>query len=440
MKRYGMVGNYIFLILILLANIQEILTYNRKPCPRRIARQFQLPDCYVPDIDQSLQLSSASFLLSHNSGTGYLSLTDNAVVSAISSYGKNQYGTAYDQLQNGARALDLRPFMLSNGTVILHHGEVLLPVSLEKFVSDVIKWCNENPDELILIFHSNLFHESSEDAANYLGLQEMKNVYTKLGVNYVDCGSVYGLTVGDTLELAKLSNSNGYVLALDWQDYYGSFCGKMNWFESELVTCYPYPSFISSEKKDFTQVRCTEQKRSEEPMKSLKSYILESANNDPTDDKWELGPPEDLYSYPFNEIQALWQVDAYSIQKGLTHFSNLLDDNKKSRINEEIVEMVYNEEFRSISLLAIDNVALNGNALLSVLRNQCGQSVLEECGNQIRHPRISHKGASTMSFVATVSIYLAAIIWMAFVVSDARRLKRRDSTPEPNPLYELNIL
>ena len=429
-----------FKSLLFLLGFTRVLTYNRNPCPSRIANQFQFPDCYVPDMDSSLLLTSASFLFSHNAATGYLPSPHNPVAGAISSYGKNQLGTVYEQLQNGARALDLRPYMLSNGTMIMHHGGIHLPVSLGRIVSDAVQWCEDNPEELVLIFHSNLFHESSQDADNFLGLQEMKNIYNNFGVNYLDCSSVYGLTVGDTFGLASINpknnnnnnngdKKNGYLLALDAQDYYGSFCGKMNWIEDQLVTCYPKPSYYYNygEEKKAMNVRCTEQRKSKEPFKSLKNYILQSANNDPTDYRYELGPPEDLYNHPFNEIQAFWQVDTYSIKKGLSQFSNLLDDNKKSRINENLVQIIYNGEFKAISLFAIDNVALNGNAILSVLRNQCGQSSLDTCGAQIPLPKLSRKSTHTVSYILIASIYLGVLIWMGIMIVDIRRVTKQNT-------------
>ena len=42
-----------------------------------------------------------------------------------------------------------------------------------------------------------------------------------------------------------------------------------------------------------------------------------------------------------------------------------------------MVTLAYNGDFNAISIFALDNVALNGNAMFSVLRNACGQSVSE---------------------------------------------------------------
>ena len=85
-----------------------------------------------------------------------------------------------------------------------------------------------------------------------------------------------------------------------------------------------------------------------------------------------------MYWYPFNQIQAFWQVDTASVQIGLLHGSSLLDDNRVSKINAIMVDMVYNQEFDAVSIFTVDNVALNGLALFSVLRNACGQAAVSE--------------------------------------------------------------
>ena len=355
-------------------------------------------------MDTSILLSSASFLMSHDAATGYIrkgSLSPFGRL--VASYSKNQVGTAYDQLNGGARALDLRPKLLANGTVIFHHGDINIPVSFEQLVSDAVKWCSDNDDELVLLLSTNFAYQSSNDDDNndddngYALVSAMSSVYKKLGVPYYHCSAVYGLTVAETMELAALP-SGGYLLALDGQDKYGSFCGKSNWVESQVVTCYPSPS-----------VKCTD--KDSQALAALQQYVLASANNEATDDSSTLGPPADLYEYPFNEIQALWQVDTTSAAMGISHFSTLLDDNKKSKVNAEMVDMVYDGDFNAISLFAVDNVALNGNALLSVLRNTCGQSTLTDlCGKEISKPKMKYMPMSKILFCVLVALYAVVII------------------------------
>jgi hypothetical protein len=379
--------------------IALVYSYERKPCTHSIRHQFQFPDCYVPDLDPSQLLSSASFLFSHDSATGYLQ--KGFPSSVISLYAKNQIGTVYHQLNDGARALDVRPKLLHNGTVVLHHGAITIPVSLERLVMDALTWCTDNPDELVLILHSNMAYEFSNvtNDGGESALTALSQVYEALGVPYVECGDVYGLTVEDTMELAVLPNG-GYLLALDRHDFYSSFCGKMNWVKDQVVTCYPNGT-----------LPCT--KKNSPVFEDLREYMLASTNAEPSDDSSTLGPPASLDMYPFNEIQALWQVDGHSAAMGITKLSSLIDDNTKSHINAKLVDMVYEGDFQAISLLAVDHVQLNGNALLSVLRTTCGQSGLDECGEQISKPQMQRKPMSTLSFFVTVAVYLAFFVWMS---------------------------
>lgn len=363
-------------------------------------------------MDGSLLLSSASFLMAHDSGTGYLS-GKRGISSATNLYAKNQRGTAYDQLQNGARALDVRPKLLQNGTVTLHHGAIAIGTTLETLVQDAVRWCNENPSELVLILHNNMAYDSnlSPDADTAVGA--LSALYEANGVPYVGCGDVYGLTVAETMEMSMLANG-GYLLALDQQDAYTSFCGKSNYISEKIVTCYP----------NNRTVPCTNAKSPTHSM--LKEYVLASANNDATDSAYVLGPPKSLDVWPFNIIQGIWQVDTKSAASGVAHVSSVIDDNTKSRINSQLVNWIYNGEFNGISLLMVDNVALNGNALTSVLRNACGQSELgeEECGTAIGKPKLKRKPLSTLSFGFTLSVYLFFVVWIAVMLRHYRKFYR----------------
>jgi len=349
-------------------------------------------------MDTTIYLSQASFLMSHNAATGYLPTLSpkKPITQALATYAKNQVGSVYQQLNHGARALDLRPKLLMNGTIIFHHGNfVEIPISYERLLQDVVRWCTENPEELVLLLPSNLQYEYSaynDDGSAYVSA--MQSVYDQFGITYKHCNDIYDYTVADAMEIASL-DSGGYVLALDQQDYYGSFCGKSNWIEDLLVTCYSYPTLddYGEVQKQISGVRCTESKKNQlQPIQSLKEYVLASANNEATDNNQQLGPPSDTYNFPFNEIQALWQVDNQVVASGMSHFSSLLEDNRRSKVNADVVRWIYDGELdqqsSGISLLAVDNVALHGNALLSVLRTRCSQTDDVICGTDLDMPKL----------------------------------------------------
>ncbi|KAL7513248.1 hypothetical protein ACHAXN_010296 [Cyclotella atomus] len=367
------------------------LAYHRSPCTYSTRRQFQFEHCYVPNLNPNLKLSDASFVMSHNSATGYLNArrsgnnkennisyvspgTKTAMTNRVLSlYGKTQVGSAYNQLNNGARALDLRPKIYANNSIGFHHGD-LIDVPLASIDLDI---------------------ETEDGGSMYYGIDAMRQVYDTGDVPYYSCEELSNLTVAEAMDMSDLSRLGGvgYLLAVDRHDIYASFCGKANWLQDRLVTCYSTENY---NQQSNTFIQCTDLKKyGQYKLTLLKSYTKASANNEPSDNAYELGPPSNTYWYPFNQIQAFWQVDTPSVQLGIMHGSLLLDNNRISRVSEEMVRMVYNQEFDSVSLLAIDNVALTGLALFSVLRNACGQSTVDTdeevppCGRELSMPRMS---------------------------------------------------
>jgi hypothetical protein len=435
----------LFRIILRWSTVQQCQAFTHQSCTRATAAQFSFPNCYVPSMNPELLLSQASFLMSHDAATGYLP-NNRGVSSATNLYAKNQIGSVYDQLNDGARALDVRPKLLQNGTVVCHHGAITIPVSLKTLVQDAVRWASEHPDELVLILHFNMVYEESSSSSSSSSVaastdttvSALSQVYQSLGVTYLSCGDVYGLTVAETMELAQLSSGgSGYVLALDRQNNaYASTCAKLNYLSDQIVTCYPSSSSSNNNNTNNNNILpCT--KPNSPAFQDLKSYVLASANNDATDSDYELGPPASLDYYPFNAIQALWQVDTHAAAMGVAHVSSLIDDNTKSKLNARLVDWVYNGEFNTnaISLLMVDHVQLNGNALLSVLRNTCGQSelVLEEeedddvvCGNALAKPKLRQKHMSTLSFYVTCSIYLLFGLWLAYLIRHYRKYYNHD--------------
>ena len=381
-----------------------VTAYHRTPCTRQAAADFSFDDCYLPSLNPDLELSQASFVLAHDAATGYIQRNHLSPDGLTWSYSKTQVGSLYQQLQDGARALDLRPKLWRNGTVVFHHGAITVPVHFETALADVLQWCRENPTEVVLLLTSHYsfgyqrvggndddvdiydeVYDDDDDAKydqndkNTAMVTALQKMYDQHGVLYLSCGDVYGWTIETVQEQASLASNGGIVLALDGKDSFpGSSCLKDNWVHNELVTCW---------------TNGTSCKTSDLPYERLEDYVLQSANNDATDDSSTLGPPSNLYHYPLNEIQSLWQVSVQSAAIGLAHFSNILADNEASRLHVKVVDLIHRESMPgSISLLAVDNVAFHGNALMSVLRNRCGQSILTDvpCGPDLAPPRLHY--------------------------------------------------
>lgn len=146
--------------------------------------------------------------MTHNAATGedtggFLASCDNQGDTPIS-----------QQLTCGARALDYRPRLESDGTVSAHHGPLCpVDVPMSTSVQNIIDWLAANPDELVILYVSH-FEGSGT-------LQQQKDasaaVLTSLGVDMIrenECASqLAGLTIGDVKARAQLP-SGGYLLAV----------------------------------------------------------------------------------------------------------------------------------------------------------------------------------------------------------------------------------
>merc|ERR1719253_1050984 len=73
-------------------------------------------------------------------------------------------GSLATQLDCGARAFDLRPFV-HNGRLIMHHGPARIDHDLASALSDALGWVQTHPDELVLIYGSHCGGTSSDDEA-----------------------------------------------------------------------------------------------------------------------------------------------------------------------------------------------------------------------------------------------------------------------------------
>ena len=448
-------------LLIVLSNNFHCHAYHHPRCTRKVSPQFQFEDCYLPPMDTSLLLSQASFVMSHDAATGYVKRGSLSASGLTWQYCKNQRGSVYRQLDDGARALDFRPKLLFNGTVIFQHGDINIPVTLEQVLDDAVRWSADNAEakELVLLLPSNFAYQTSqtgytdddyyESDNDPLIVSTMSSIYKKYDVPYVHCSDVYGMTIAEILDLAALP-TGGYMIAMDGQDYYGTPCAKPNWVEDQLVTCY-------SVYQNTTLLSCARQN----PYKlaDLELYMLASANDGATDDSTVLGPPADLSKYPLNQIQGLWQVTTASALTGMTRLSSILDDNTKSNVNFEIVSWIHgvggdgsnnneNEDdgnnnspwtFNAISVLAIDNVALNGNAILSVLRTACGQSTIEgECGAALAKPRMEYLHISKLAYHGLILLYVLVVGWLGVTLIFAiLSFKKNKENPHPRQLWTI---
>jgi len=117
------------------------------------------------DDSKNRALNTLPMIMAHDAGSGYLNADAAHQPARDLLYGwtKTQSGGLAEQLQCGARALDSRPFLLSTGRLIWHHGGVPVNHSFAESLQEVLGFCHSNPSELVLML---IWDCTAEDGGN----------------------------------------------------------------------------------------------------------------------------------------------------------------------------------------------------------------------------------------------------------------------------------
>ena len=91
-------------------------------------------------------------LMAHDAATSVL---ESGLLHNIDTWAKTQPSGGLPQLLNcGARAFDWRPILLSNGTLAMHHGFVIMEKPMEAAIDEMLAWAdaqNATAENLIVL-------------------------------------------------------------------------------------------------------------------------------------------------------------------------------------------------------------------------------------------------------------------------------------------------
>lgn len=136
-----------------------------------------------------LLLGDAALLMAHDAGTAYLPSSSEPVAA----WTKTQPDGGFPRLLDcGARALDVRPRLDRNGTLIMRHGVIALPMPLRSAVVDVQQWALAHPGEVVLLYMSH-FRSGAARVATRAMLADL-GVRALLGGN---CSAVLSLSLAE---------------------------------------------------------------------------------------------------------------------------------------------------------------------------------------------------------------------------------------------------
>lgn len=251
-------------------------------------------------------------VMSHDAATGYLQGTD-----LITRWAKTQSTGMFGQLQCGARALDIRPLLLRNGTLVMHHGFVDVPMQLEDGVSEVLRWARAHRSELVLLYFSKCLNDGCREAVEKLMWK---------------------------LHIAAFKSRDSQTRGLFFLD----FDSVAEHYDKSIECCID-----DGDGRPERSLCCD---HSDKPMDAMHAYFEWCGN---TDD-------ENL----FKMVQAHWQTSMWSIVHGIMRKSSVLMDEERSQVNRRVAQTIRYERpkwSRTAAFIEVDNVCDGGSSISTAL-------------------------------------------------------------------------
>mmetsp|Transcript_26401 Transcript_26401/g.42803 ORF Transcript_26401/g.42803 Transcript_26401/m.42803 type:complete len:577 (+) Transcript_26401:230-1960(+) len=291
----------------------------------------------VPHV-KCVRLWEYPMIYSHNAATGYLG---NGGV--VNRFGKNQEGNLYQQLQCGARALDIRPKIVG-GEIYFYHGKAFIEVNFDTLLTNIIYWLalEGDQDDLVLVIIKLC---SGDDC-----MGRVRRKLEQWGLPFFEsCHDLESMTFRQAQGMGYRGRSGGPSLLIM------SDCTSWNYDPS--VRCYLTPSWMGrrralQDSRGLFYDKCID--GDHKPFNKLKAHIKYHGSSRPAS------------SSKLQVQNAYWNYDQGSILASLREGSSILEDNKRSNVNNFVLNLI--PELGYINLLQVDNVCEKGVEITQALK------------------------------------------------------------------------
>lgn len=301
-------------------------------------------------------LNEWPMIMAHDAATSYL---QGGLLHQVNNWAKTQAdGGAKGMLDCGARGFDWRPSVHDDGTVVMHHGEVIIHHEMGQALDEMVAWCEANPapEDLVVLGITDIEGDRSKVTA----LLEARNI------SYVeDCSDLKDLTVEAAAKRSALPNGGSLLATFDcWVGHYEPAVTCSGWGDTMRRTGSDAPELLSN---------ATKAALLDEAL-VYTCYADSSTKAFPLDRMWSYlanvsiaGPPSDGQLYT---AQALWEESATTIAIGEAHGSTLLLDEAWSKLNAQLADRIRSGvwDVKRINFVEVNNVCDDGANLLAALR------------------------------------------------------------------------
>ncbi|GMI40010.1 hypothetical protein TrCOL_g13884 [Triparma columacea] len=370
---------FLFLLIISAASVEQ----------KRISR------------DKSVsRLHEWPMIFAHDAGTGLMTL-DKPESIFVNAAAQTQVGSLVDLANCGARAFDIRPWLLEDGSLVTHHGGYLCEEKLEKELKNLIEWNAKHPQEFVLIKWSHCDGEPDcqtafKKLAAKLDLEiatpkELLEIVTQPDENGVSQTKQTSITL---LKAQILAGGEGIPLVIPQSAVASNWSPDEGW-------CYKFTSLEDLFDVDFTEMLLGDPEVGDSPssnpyegsLKVLKGisedildtigkveaiaincYIQPGLSNRRTEQmmKWnEMVNNRDqsvANGTAFWKADGHWQYSTEAIVLMFMHGSNLLWDTMRSYQNEYIAEFIKKGgASEGLNLIGMDHVCEGGDQVYKAI-------------------------------------------------------------------------
>lgn len=314
-------------------------------------------------VNDDTPINAVPMVYAHDSATGYIDKSN-----IVLRWTQTQNVSMAGQLSCGARVLDARPQLDDEDGLVWHHGPVKVDHSFADSMDEIVAWCGQHPDELVLAWIWDCVGGDACDEAVAEVLTERNITATN-----TDCTVWDGMTLGEAKALAALPNGGKFLAITDG-------CCTDNY--DETLDCHGWTNDQGARvgtASDVAWTQCLDSSEgSPDRCAGILGYTKYSCwDDDPTstyprgrlfdnlDAVAAAGPLDDG---TFWQMQSIWQESVEDVVGGVFEFSSLLEDEVQSRVNSYMLEAVQDGRWASVGWLGLNNVCDQGAAIYDALQ------------------------------------------------------------------------
>ena len=298
----------------------------------------------APEVKDPL-LCEHRMVMAHDAATTYL---DGSHI--IVKWAKTQQsGGISSLLKCGARALDWRPKLLKNGTLIMAHHQIEIKYPMSYAMRELVDWVamqEPNPANFVMLGINDCIEEGPEKPTDRC-TDAVSALLQSFNISLVrDCSTLDGIYLKDVMRRSALPGG-GSVLAVN-------SCWNMDY--DKQVAC---SGFGHSRKDNFEYTCYTNSSTREFPIDRMVSYL-----------DGVLGANQCDINGTMFTAQVLWQETVASVIVGDLHGSSLIGDEFRSDLNAFVATTIEKNEgsrWNKVNIVEVNNVCHGGLALVRAL-------------------------------------------------------------------------